>query len=66
MTHLHRHIVAEMRRLGKCYGALEALLPEMTEPQLRDLLLLMRDSKRDENSRMRSQAARMGFPGVLR
>lgn len=52
--------------MGKQYCHLEALLPTMTEPQLQDLLLLMRDAKRDENQRCRSQAARMGFPGVIR
>lgn len=66
MSHLVRHITAEIRRMGKQYCHLEALLPTMTEPQLQDLLLLMRDAKRDENQRCRSQAARMGFPGVIR
>lgn len=64
---LARHIVAEIRRMGKQYPALEALLPGMTEPQLRDLLNLIRDTTDNENRRMRGQARRMGLPpGVIR
>ena len=64
---LRQHIVAEIRRMGKQYRALEALLPGMTEPQLRDLLNLIRDTTENENRRMRGQAQRMGLPpGVLR
>ena len=63
---LSRHIVAEMRRAGKMYPALEAMLDSMTEPQLRDLLNLMRDTKDAENRRMKGQARRMGMPGLLR
>jgi len=61
-----RYITAEIRRMGKQYPALEALLPTMTEPQLRDLLNLMRDTKDAENRRMKGQAARMGLPGLIR
>jgi len=64
---LDRHITAEIRRMGRQYPALEALLPTMTEPQLRDLLNLMRDTKDAEKRRMQSSARRMGLPpGVLR
>jgi len=64
---LARHITAEIRRMGRQYPALEALLPTMTEPQLRDLLNLMRDTKDAEMRRMQSSARRMGLPpGVLR
>ena len=64
---LARHIVAEIRRMGKQYPALEALLPGMTEPQLRELFNLIRDSKDTENRRLRGRARRMGLPpGVIR
>jgi len=67
MNALARHITAEIRRMGKRYAHLEALLPTMTEPQLRDLLNLIRDTRDGENSRMQRQARRMGLPpGVLR
>lgn len=67
MSQLARHIVAEIRRMGKRYGHLEALLPGMTEPQLRDLLNLIRDTRDGENRRMQGQARRMGLPpGALR
>jgi len=59
---LARHITAEIRRMGRQYPALEALLPTMTEPQLRDLLNLMRDTKDAEMRRMQSSARRMGLP----
>jgi len=59
---LARHITAEIRRMGRQYSALEALLPTMTEPQLRDLLNLMRDTKDAEMRRMQSSARRMGLP----
>ena len=64
---LARHIVAEMRRAGKRYPALEAMLDSMTEPQLRDLLNLMRDTKDAESRRMQGSARRMGLPaGFIR
>lgn len=67
MAHLARHITAEIRRMGKQYPALEALLPTMTEPQLRDLLNLIRDTRDGEKHRMQGQARRMGLPpGVIR
>lgn len=67
MAHLARHITAEIRRMGKQYPALEALLPTMTEPQLRDLLNLLRDSQDEGERAVRSRARRMGFPpGVIR
>ena len=59
---LDRHITAEIRRMGRQYPALEALLPTMTEPQLRDLLNLMRDTKDAEKRRMQSSARRIGLP----
>lgn len=53
--------------MGKQYPALEALLPGMTEPQLRELFNLIRDSKDTENRRLRGRARRMGLPpGVIR
>ena len=64
---LSRHITAEIRRMGKQYRALEALLPTMTEPQLRDLLNLMRDTRDAEKRRMQGSARRMGLPpGMIR
>ena len=60
MTLLVREITAEIRRIGKRYVALETLLPTMTEPQLRDLLHLIRDTKDDVLCHARSQARRMG------
>lgn len=67
MAHLARHITAEMRRMGKRYPALEAMLPTMTEPQLRDVLNLLRDSQDEGKRGVQSRARRMGFPpGVIR
>jgi hypothetical protein len=64
---LARHITAEIRRMGKQYPHLEGLLSTMTEPQLRDLLNLMRDTKDNEKRRMQGSARRLGLPpGVLR
>jgi len=67
MGHLARHITAEIRRMGKRYEHLEALLPGMTEPQLRDLLNLLRDSQDEGKRGVQARARRMGFPpGVIR
>jgi hypothetical protein len=64
---LARYITAELRRMGKQYPALEALLPTMTEPQLRDLLNALRDSQDAGKRGVQARARRMGFPpGVIR
>jgi len=69
MTHLARTVLATMRQsTGKAYPHLEPLLESMTEPQLRDLLRLVRDAQDQEKRRMQSKVTRMtGLPrGIIR
>lgn len=67
MSRFARTVFATMRQhTGKAYPEIEKMLDSMTEPQLQDLLRLIRDVKDHENLRCRSQMARMGLPGVLR
>lgn len=64
---LVHHITAEIRRMGKRYAALEALLPSMTREQQHDLLMLIYEAKDSEKRRLNGQARRMGLPpGILR
>ena len=67
MSHLARTVLATMRQhTGKMYPELEIVMETMTESQLRDLLRLIRDVKDHENRRCRSQATRLGIPGLIR
>ncbi|KPL02534.1 MAG: hypothetical protein AMK75_02560 [Planctomycetes bacterium SM23_65] len=67
MTHLARTVLATIRQsTGKMYRELELVMETMTEPQLRDLLRLIRDVQDHENRRCKGRMARMGLPGVLR
>jgi hypothetical protein len=53
---------------NKRYPSLEPMLETMTEPQLQDLLRLVRDVQDSENRRMQSKVQRMtGIPrGIIR
>jgi hypothetical protein len=53
---LKQTVIAEMRRMGKQYPHLEAVMQTMTEPQLRDILNLIRDVGDNEKSHMRRMA----------
>jgi len=67
MRHLARTVLATMRQnTGKVYPSLEKMLPSMSEPQLQDLLRLVRDVTDSENRRCRAQVRRIGLPGVIR
>jgi hypothetical protein len=67
MSHLSRTVFATMRQMGRAYPALEPALETMTEPQLQDLLRLMRDIQEGEKNRMQGRMSRMGIPrGMIR
>jgi hypothetical protein len=69
MSHLAHLVLATMcQSTGKRYPSLEPLMETMTEPQLQDLLRLVRDVADQENRRMQSKVQRMtGIPrGIIR
>lgn len=53
MNHLRRIVVAEMLRNGRAYPELEAMVDSMEEPQLQDLLRLMREARNIPKERCR-------------
>jgi hypothetical protein len=59
--HLSQHIVAELRRMGKQYPALEALLPTLSIPAARDLLRALKDAKEEGSRTARAKLNRMGL-----
>lgn len=65
----HRNVIAKIRQLtGRRYEALEHMLElgQFDDRQARELARLLEDVREAENRRMRSQATRMGLPGVIR
>lgn len=64
--HMAQHVVAELRRMGKRYPALEPLLETMGTAALRDLLRAIRDAKDDGKRTMRAKANRYGLGHLIR
>ena len=65
----HRTALATIRQLtGKRYEALELMLElgQFDDRQMRELVRLLNDVREGENARCRSQASRMGVPGLIR
>jgi len=67
MSHLARTVLATMcQSTGKRYPELEPMLETMTDPQLQDMLRLLRDVQDSEKRRMQSRVQRMtGIPGSI-